>query len=258
VPDKASAISWAVRWTGAQRDVLAGDVSGKIALESLAGGRNLYALGPVEGLRGEVTIFDNEPCVSRVVHRSIEVDASFEPRACFLVYAHVRGWVEVPCGAPIEGMERLETMAVKRAAEHGIDVTEPFPFRLTGLAERLALHVLDKRDGLPHTPELHEQAKVRFSFHGEPVEVLGFFSSQHRGIFTPRESNVHMHARLRDGRVAGHVDDVRCYCVLTATLVVPRITPVASSKRTKARFLPGSNGTEPLPFTKTEKVGVWF
>ncbi len=97
---------------------------------------------------------------------------------------------------------------MKRAAEHGIDVAEPFPFRLTGLAERLLLHVLDKRDGLPHTPELHEQAKVRFRFHGEPVEVLGFFSSQHRGIFTPRESNVHMHARLRDGRVAGHVDDV--------------------------------------------------
>ena len=204
----SGALGWAVRWTGAQRDVLGGDVSGKIALDSLTSESHLYALGPMEGLRGEVSVFDGEACISRVIHGAIDVDASLGHRACFLVYAHVRGWVEVHCGAPIEGMEHLETMAVKRAAEHGIDVTEPFPFRLTGLAEQLALHVLDKRDGLPHTPELHEQAKVRFSFHGEPVEVLGFFSEGHRGIFTPRESNVHLHARLREGRVAGHVDDV--------------------------------------------------
>lgn len=46
------------------------------------------------------------------------------------------------------------------------------------------------------------------------------------------------------------------YKVCTATLVDPRVTPPASSKRTKIRLLAGSNGTVPVPVTKIENVGV--
>src|SRR5262245_36524364 len=46
------------------------------------------------------------------------------------------------------------------------------------------------------------------------------------------------------------------YCVLTATLVAPRVTSPASVKRTKTRFAPGSKGTVPLPVTNTANVGV--
>ncbi len=204
----ALAPEWAVRWSGAQRDVLAGDVSGKVDLDGLVSERHVYALGPLEGARGEVSVFDGVACISRVRDGSIQVDAGAGDRACFLVYARVPYWIEVARAEPIDDVAQLETLVVTGAAAHGIDVAEPFPFRLTGTANRLALHVLDKRDGLPHTPERHERAKARFVFSGEPVEALGFFSTQHRGIFTPRESNLHMHARLRDGRVAGHVDDV--------------------------------------------------
>ena len=42
----------------------------------------------------------------------------------------------------------------------------------------------------------------------------------------------------------------------TATLVVPRIAPPASLKRTKMRFVPGKNGTFPVPATKIPKVAV--
>ena len=46
------------------------------------------------------------------------------------------------------------------------------------------------------------------------------------------------------------------YCVLTATLVDPRVTLPASLNRTKMRLAAGSNGTFPLPCTKIPKVGV--
>ena len=46
------------------------------------------------------------------------------------------------------------------------------------------------------------------------------------------------------------------YCVLTATLVEPRVTPPPSLKRTKILLLTGSNCTSPLPCTKIPKVGV--
>jgi hypothetical protein len=48
----------------------------------------------------------------------------------------------------------------------------------------------------------------------------------------------------------------RAYCVLTATLVAPRVTPFASLKRTNTRLLAGSKGTVLAPVTKIPKVGV--
>lgn len=47
----------------------------------------------------------------------------------------------------------------------------------------------------------------------------------------------------------------RSHCVLMATLVEPRVTPLLL-KRTKIRLAAGSNGTVPSPCTKTAKVGV--
>jgi acetolactate decarboxylase len=70
------------------------------------------------------------------------------------------------------------------------------------------LHVLDKRDGLPHNPERHEQAKVRRTLEHTGVELVGFYSRQHRGIFTPKESNVHVHLRTEDGRISGHLEAI--------------------------------------------------
>src|SRR5262245_28016603 len=163
---------WAVRWIGAQRDVLAGDVSGAIDLATLAHLPHLYALGPREGLLGEVSVFDGRPSVSRVVDDGIEVDATFEHRACFLAFATVVAWDEVVLAQPVDSVAVLEGRLLETPL--GRRAAEPFPFRVTGRAKRLELHVLDKRDGLRHTPELHEHAKVHFAVHGAAVEVIGF------------------------------------------------------------------------------------
>lgn len=40
------------------------------------------------------------------------------------------------------------------------------------------------------------------------VEIIGFHSPDHRGIFTPRDSNLHLHVRTDDGTVSGHVEEI--------------------------------------------------
>jgi hypothetical protein len=80
------------------------------------------------------------------------------------------------------------------------------PFRIAGQAVTGTFHVLDKRDGLPHTPARHEAAKVRFPLAGEPVDIVGFSSAHHQGIFVPVDSTLHAHAVARGGRLAGHLD----------------------------------------------------
>ena len=117
----------------------------------------------------------------------------------------------------------LVAAVVSAGAARGIDVGRPFPFLVSGRADLVRFHVLDKRDELPHTPERHERAKMRGTIERERVEVVGFYSEHHRGIFTPKDANVHMHVKTTDGRVSGHLETVRW--LTDATIWVPGSSP---------------------------------
>jgi acetolactate decarboxylase len=188
--------------------VLGGDVEGKVDLRSLTRQPHLYALGPRAGVSGEITVFDGEPWVARVVDRQIHVTADPDHAACFLVYDHVDLWRERVEDKPIDDEAVLTAAVLRAAGAVGLDVDSPLIFLLRSPAANVTFHVLDKRDGLPHTPERHERAKVRFEIERQAVEVLGFYSTRHRGIFTPKDSDLHMHFRTLDGRASGHVERI--------------------------------------------------
>jgi acetolactate decarboxylase len=196
-----------VRWQGAQRDVLAGDIRGHVPLQPLANLAHLYAIGPLAELLGEVTILHSEPAISRVVDdRQVQMAGGFDHGACFLVYAQVPCWREVSLPGGVTDLPALEAALPELAASAGLDPTTPFPFLLKGRPERIEAHILNKTDGLPHTPELHDRAKVHFSVAFSEAEIIGFHSESHRGIFTPGDSNLHLHVRTEDGTFAGHVE----------------------------------------------------
>jgi acetolactate decarboxylase len=174
---------------------------------------HLYGLGPLEGLRGEVSIFGGMPSIARIEREMVVTAASWRARACFLVWAQVPAWFEhsfdqskeaIP--ADLDGIER-EVVAL--VLEAGLDPDRPLPFRVRATAVEATLHVLDKRDGQPHNPERHEQAKVRRTLEHAAVELVGFYSRHHRGVFTPGESNVHVHLQTEDGRISGHLETIR-------------------------------------------------
>ena len=174
---------------------------------------HLYGLGPLEGLRGEVSIFGSVPSIARIEREMIVTAASWRARACFLVWAQVPAWFERSFDQSKEGipggLDGIEREVVALAREAGLDPDRPLPFRVHATAVETTFHVLDKRDGLPHNPERHEQAKVRRTLEHAPVELIGFYSRQHRGIFTPGESNVHVHLQTEDGRMSGHLETIR-------------------------------------------------
>ena len=210
-----------VRWVGAQRDVLGGDVGGKIDLRAVATAPHLYALGPRAGVTGEITVFDGRPSIARVVDGRVRVEASLDHGACFLVYDHVAAWHDAAQPRGIDDEPALTSAVLQAAGAAGLDANaEPLIFLLRAPAATVTYHVLDKRDGRPHTPARHEEAKVRFTVEREAVDVLGFYSPRHRGIFTPRDSDLHMHLRTADGRASGHVE--RIAVEAGATIAVPR------------------------------------
>jgi acetolactate decarboxylase len=207
--DAAVAPGPGVRWHGAQRDVLKGDLRGRVALDALASTSHLYALGPLEGVRGEVTILDSVPSIARIERDAVVTAASWDVRACFLVWAQVPAWDERATDAPVEDLLGLEGAVLDLADASGFDLARPLPFRVRGTVTEATLHVLDKRDALPHDQAQHERAKVRRTLRERPVELVGFHSRSHRGIFTPGDANVHVHLRTADGRISGHLESIR-------------------------------------------------
>ena len=170
---------------------------------------HLYGLGPLEGVRGEVTIFDGVPSIARIHSGAVTTEVSWKARACFLVWAEVPTWSGRALDPAPSRLDEVEPEIAALAQEMGHDPGRPLPFLIAGTALAATLHVLDKRDGLPHNAERHEEAKVRRTLERELVEVIGFYSPGHRGVFTPRESNLHVHVRTAGGRTSGHLERIR-------------------------------------------------
>ena len=66
---------------GAQRQVLAGDLTSRADLRRLAAVPHVNAVGPLAGLRGEVTVIDGVPLIFMVSAGAVRVDQSFEREA---------------------------------------------------------------------------------------------------------------------------------------------------------------------------------
>jgi hypothetical protein len=85
-------------FTGAQREtIMNGKLAAELDLKTLAKRPHLYCVGPIEQLRGEITIVDSRPALARVgPYGAVEVTQSFDVGAPFLVWAEVPRWVERP------------------------------------------------------------------------------------------------------------------------------------------------------------------
>jgi hypothetical protein len=156
-----------------------------------------------------VTILNSAAYIARVQSDgSLQVENGFAHKACFLVYSQVPRWQQVAFSEDIVDEKSLEAALPALAARYGIAPDAPFPFLLRGQPDRVVFHVLNKTDGLRHSPELHEKAKVKYTLEHTGVEIIGFHSPHHRGIFTPGHSNIHIHLKSDDNSVSGHVDAI--------------------------------------------------
>ena len=192
---------------GAQRETI---VNGKLAaaldLKTLAERPHLYGVGPIEQLRGEVTIVDSRPALARVgADGAVKVAQSFDAGAPFLVWAEVPRWVEHPIPAEIRSYDDLERFVPQAAEAAGLDAEQPFPFRVTGREDLIEFHILNRIGDAPHNMETHKKIQTRFELERVEATIVGFHSTRHRGVFTPGDSNIHIHFQTPDNRQSGHI-----------------------------------------------------
>lgn len=209
-----------VKWMGTQQNVLQGYISGHIALTSISDLQNLYAVGPAERLQGEVSIFDSVPSISRIIDGTLKIETNFNLNACFLVYAQVSAWHRVTIPTAIVDEATLESYIVKVASELGVNVSQPFPFLINATAERATFHVLDKRDGLTHNPELTKKSKSGSSSSGNPSRSSASIRIGTGGSLPRVTRTSTCMLGVQTGRMAGHLEKIQLE--RGATLAVPR------------------------------------
>jgi len=210
-----------VEYVGAQRDIFkSGKASIVVSLEDLAGKKGLYAMGPVDGLDGEITIFDSKPYITKVRGNDYTVDKTFKHGAFFLVWTEQTSWIDVPLTASVKGYIDLQNFVKEQAQKAGIDVTKPFPFLMTGAPAEIKWHInVDRTEGKPITKALFLKSKEPYVTKSEPVDIIGFYSDHHAGVFLNQyspaikegsgmENMIHIHLVAKTNKAAGHIDDI--------------------------------------------------
>ena len=73
-------------------DFIAGKATDPISLQRFTGLESLYAVGPLENARGEVSIYNSAALISEVRDGLVRVSIDLSRRAAFLVYTIVENW----------------------------------------------------------------------------------------------------------------------------------------------------------------------
>ncbi len=210
-----------VEYVGAQKDIfVSGKASSVVSLEDLAGHKGLYAMGPIDGLDGEITIFDSRPYITKVRGDGYVMDNTFKHGAFFLVWTEQSKWADILIPDDVKGYVDLQRFVKTQARAAGIDVTKPFPFLLSGTPAEVKWHInVDRTEGQPITKELFARSKQPFITKNERADIIGFYSEHHAGIFLTRytpvikedsgmQNAIHIHLVSRVSKASGHIDDL--------------------------------------------------
>jgi acetolactate decarboxylase len=210
-----------VEYVGAQRDVFkTGKASSVISLEDLAGRKGLYAMGPIDGLDGEITVFDSKPYITKVRGTEYVAENTWKHGAFFLVWTEQSNWTDIPFPVSVKGYVDLQNFVKAQAQKLGIDVTKPFPFLLSGTPVEIKWHInVNRTEGKLITKELFFKSKQPFVTKNEPVDIIGFYAEHYDGVFLPKftpvikegsgmQNVIHIHLVSRTSRAAGHIDDI--------------------------------------------------
>jgi acetolactate decarboxylase len=200
-----------VKFAGELRKImLDADLSTKIRLDTIPR-QNLFAIGVVDSLQGEICIINGKSLVSSIKDTYIKTDTSMNHGASMLVYTYVKNWKVVTIEQDVNGLEELELLVKRLASENGIDATRPFPFMAKTWIKNMSYQVIDWQSGVIHTSDTHSQFAHELWHSASTVMLAGFYSENHKGIYTSYDSKINVHAITSDPMTAGHLETIETF-----------------------------------------------
>ncbi|MES2520526.1 MAG: acetolactate decarboxylase [Bacteroidota bacterium] len=179
-----------------------------IQLDTIQVKKNLFGMGPLGKMQGEITIFDGKPLgVSVDEHGEGIVSTSWKVASPFFVYANVEKWQSFPFEGNFKSLENLQKYVAEVAQKNGFDLNKPFPFRIAGTFDKITTHiVMPRSEDIKGFQAGKKQADYDLI---KPIgELLGFYSQNHQGTYTPNNSLIHVHFISNDQTVMGHLDKI--------------------------------------------------
>lgn len=193
--------------TGAMRNTMFnGQLAGLIQLDSVAK-PGTYGIGPLAYLRGEVLLFDGIVFVSEMEKASgMQVVQGTEVRAPFFVHQQVAEWTTVELPDSVVDLPTLDAFLTARYAPSA----KPFAFRISGAIASVDVHIVDVPRGTEvNGPDDAHQHNKHFHVDGRTMDLIGFFSTKHKAVFTHHDTNIHVHAITVERDWMGHVEELR-------------------------------------------------
>ena len=194
-----------VKVVGEMKDVMwKGDLKGKIATDSL-NSKETYGLGPIEFLKGEIVVFDGQTFVSKVIDSiSHQVTKIPSVRAPFFVYSTNSDLKVVEFNRENFTLEEFEEY-INSVYK---DYDQPLLIRIDGLFDNIKVHSVNLPEGKKvSSPDEAHQGLTQYDFKNISGSLIGFFSRNHKAVFTHHDSFFHAHFISDDRKVLGHIDE---------------------------------------------------
>ncbi len=181
-----------------------GELFGVINIDTISNKNHLYGLGPVEYLTGEIMLIDGKGYKAVVVDdTTMEVTETFSVKAPFFAYANILSWKEIPMNDSISTIPQLENYL------NGLTKKDqrPFFFRINATVDNAVVHVANLPAGTTvASPEDAHLGQKNYEIINKEVELVGFFSTKHKSIFTHHDTYVHIHLITHDKQQMGHLE----------------------------------------------------
>src|SRR5690625_3801208 len=196
-----------VKIVGAIKNVMKkGDLHGTISLDTISEKKNLYGFGPVEYLTGEILIIDGKSYKSTVTSETtMKVEETYDIKAPFFAYTTISEWTEYELPENIRTIQQLE-LYLDQLTKNS---PRPFLFKISGIVEEASIHIVNlPKNSTVSSPEEAHRGMIHYEIQNEKSEIIGFFSTEHKTIFTHHDTFLHMHLITADRRKMGHLDEL--------------------------------------------------
>lgn len=196
-----------------------GQDQGRVDLAEILAKPHFYGVGALEGLEGEITIYDSSAVITGVKDeggaKPVSAEAAARAKATMLVGQSVLDWTDTTMAGAVSHDDLDEAIA-RAAAEKGIDLSRPFVFVIEGDFEDVRVHVINGA-----CPIRARMRKLELAADEGPYEmeadtvkgtVVGIYAKDAVGKLTHPDTSTHAHLIYKDAttgqRVTGHVEQI--------------------------------------------------
>lgn len=195
-----------VKHAGAMSEMGASGFTPTISLDSLQRYKSLVALGPLGKMQGEITVVEGK-VYAGISHPDgkTEVKGDWLVQAPFLVYAEVSDWEKISFEGNAESITELEKLIGQVVESAGVNLNEPFFFRIQGVFPQMTTHIVTPRS--PEIPGyLENQNQKNYEHAYAAGELIGVYSKVGKRIYTHHDSEMHIHFLSEKRDFSGHLD----------------------------------------------------